>query len=95
MVKKLPMQVTQVQSLVQKDPTQLRATKPMLHNYRARVPQLPNPTHLKPMLCTRRSRCNEKLVHGNREEPMLDATRESPAQRGTPSTAKNKSIKLF
>ena len=35
----LPIQGTQVQSLLQEDPTCLRATKPMCHNYWACAPQ--------------------------------------------------------
>ena len=31
----LPMQETRVQSLIQEDPTYLRATEPVYHNYRA------------------------------------------------------------
>ena len=40
----LPMQGTQVQSLVWEDPTCCGATKPMSHNYWARTPQLLKPT---------------------------------------------------
>ena len=58
----LPVQETQVQSLLQEDPTCLRATKPMYHNCGAGA--------LEPMDLSKRSRCNEK--------PVLSATRESP-----------------
>ena len=37
---RLPMQGTQVRSLIREDPTCHGATKPMLHNYWAREPQL-------------------------------------------------------
>ena len=51
----LPMQRTRVQSLVWEDLTCLRATKHMHHNYWS-------PHTLDPMLCNKRSHCNEKLV---------------------------------
>ena len=75
----LPMQGTQVSALVQKDPTCHGATKPVCHNYWvcalepashnywACVPQLLKPVHLEPMLCDKRSHCNEKPVHHNEE----------------------------
>ena len=47
----LPMQKTQVQSLVQKDPADLRATKPMCHNYCACVPRAHPLEQEKPMQC--------------------------------------------
>ena len=55
------------------------ATKPMRHNYRAcvlepvshsywaRVPQLLKPMRLEPVLCNKRSHCNEKPVYHNKE----------------------------
>ena len=85
----LPMQGTLVQALVWEDPTCRRATKPMRHNYWAcalepmshnywaRVPQLLKPVHLEPVLHNKRSHCNEKPMHRNKEEPPLAATRES------------------
>ena len=48
----LPTQATQVRSLVREDPTSLRATKPMCHNYWACTPQLLKPT------CPRLACCN-------------------------------------
>ena len=73
----LPMQGTQVWSLIQEDPTCLRATKPVRHNYWAcalepashnywaRVPQLLKPVRLEPVLRNKRSHHNEKPVHRN------------------------------
>ena len=63
----LPMQRTRVQSLVWEDLTCLRATKHMHHNYWACAlePGIHNywsPHTLDPMLCNKRSHCNEKLV---------------------------------
>ena len=45
--------------LVQEDPTCLGTTKSMQHNYLC----------LKPMLCKKKSRCDEKPVHCSREYP--------------------------
>ena len=63
----LPMQGTRVQALVQEDPTCRGATKPVSHNYWARVLQLLKPERLEPMLCNKRSHHNEKPVHCNKE----------------------------
>ena len=51
----LSMQGTRVQSLVQEDPTHLRATKP--------VGTTTEPKSLEPMLHNKRSHCNEKRKH--------------------------------
>ena len=74
----LPMQGTWVRALRREDPTCRGATKP------AREPQLPSPcpqllkpTCLEPMLCNKRSQCNEKPPYCNKEWPPLAATRES------------------
>ena len=84
----LPMQGTRVWSLVWEDPTCHRATKPVRHNYWAcalepashnywaHVPQLLKPACLEPVLCNKRSHCNEKPAHRNEEQPPLAATRE-------------------
>jgi len=53
----LLMQETQVRSLAGEDSTCLRATKPVCHNY--------PPCALGPMLCNRKSHCNEKPAHRN------------------------------
>ena len=52
---------------VQEDPTRRRATKPVRHNFWARVPRLLKPTSLEPMLCNKRSHCNEKPMYRNEE----------------------------
>ena len=64
---RLPMQGTWVQALVQEDPTYHRAIKPLCHNYRAHMSQLLKPVRLEPVLRNKRSHCNEKPVHGNKE----------------------------
>ena len=100
----LPIQGTQVRALVWEDPTFHGATKPVRHkyqacapeptshNYWAHVPQLLKPVHLEPMLRNKRSHRNEKLVHPNKEQSLLAATRESPhaAMKTQPSQKKNK-----
>ena len=75
----LPMQGTWVQALVREDPTCRGATKPVCHNYWAcalepashnywaHVPQLLKPACLEHTLCNKRSHCNEKSVHLNKE----------------------------
>ena len=66
----LPVQGTQVQSLVREDPTCCGATKPVRHNYWACMLQLLRPACLDPMLHNKRSHCNEKPVHRNQGKPM-------------------------
>ena len=66
---RLSMQGTQVQSLVQEDPTCRRATKPVRHNYRSHVPQVLKPACLEPVLCNKGSHHNEKPMHCNRVAP--------------------------
>ena len=61
----LPMQETQAQSLVWKDPTCCGATKPECHNDWTHTQQLLKPMHLQPVLCNKRSRHGEKPVHRN------------------------------
>ena len=56
---RLPMQGTQVQPLVREEPTCRRATKPVDHSYWAWA--------LEPVLHNKRSHCNEKPAHGNKE----------------------------
>ena len=46
---------------------QATTTEPASHNYWARVPQLLKPVHLEPVLCNKRSYCNEKPEHRNEE----------------------------
>ena len=73
----LPMQGTQVGSLVREGLTCRGATKPVRHNYWAcalepasynywaHVPQLLKPTCLEPLLCNKGSHRNEKPTHRN------------------------------
>ena len=56
---RLPMQGTQVRALVREDPTCRGVTKPVSHNYWARVLQLLKPAHLDPLLRNKRSHHNE------------------------------------
>ena len=75
----LSVQGTQVRALVREDPTCLRATKPMHHNYWAcalepvnhnywaHVLQLLKPAGIEPVLRNKRSHRNEKPAHRNKE----------------------------
>ena len=76
---RLPMQGTWVRALVREDPTCHGAAgpvrhnywactlEPVSHNYWAHAPQLLKPVSLEPVLCNKRSHCNEKPVHRNEE----------------------------
>ena len=88
----LPIQGTQLRSLVWEDSTRLRAARLVHQNYWARLLQLLKPESLEPALCSWRSHCNEKSLHCNQEYPPLPRTRKSPnaAMKSAPSTAKNK-----
>ena len=55
---RLPVQGPWVQFLMQEDPTCLRAAKPLHHNYWS-------PCAPEPVLCKKRSHCNEKPTHSN------------------------------
>ena len=65
----LPMQETGVWSPVQEDPTWHGATKPQLLRLcsRAHNSQLPRPKCLQPAPCSKRSHCDKKRVHLNKE----------------------------
>ena len=63
----LPMQGTRVRSLFWEDPTCHGATKSSSHNYWDHMPQLLKHTCLEPMLHNKRSYCNEKPAHRNKE----------------------------
>ena len=75
---RLPMQGTQVQALVQEDPTYCGASKPVSHNYWAHVPHL-----LKPVCSTARAPQQEKPLQWEaralqqRVAPPLATTTES------------------
>ena len=66
----LPLQGTQVRSLVGEDSTGCRATKPMCHNYRSL-------SALQSVLHNKKSHCNEELMYRNEEEPPLTTAREN------------------
>ena len=61
------MQGMQVRALIQEDPICCGATKPVSHNYWARVLQLLKSARLEPVLRNERSHRNEKLAHPNEE----------------------------
>ena len=79
LVKNLPANAgSWVRALVWEDPICHGATKPVCHNYWARVSQLLKPVCLEPVLHNKRSHHNKKPVHRNKENPPLATTRESP-----------------
>ena len=53
------------------------ALEPTSHNYRACKPQPLKPACLEPVFRNKRSHCNEKTAHHNKEQPPPTATRES------------------
>ena len=73
----LPMQWTQVQSLVREDSTWCGTSKPVCHNCWVPMLQLLKPTYLEPVLCNKQSHHNQKPTHYNAEQPLLSSTRES------------------
>ena len=81
----LPVQGTWVRSLVRKDLTCHRTTKPVHHNYRACA--------LEPGLCNRRSRHSETPRTTTRGRPHSLQPKTVHAQQRRPSTAKDKQIK--
>ena len=83
----LPMQGSQVQSLVWED-TSLRATKPMSHNFWTWMPQLQEPTCLEIALHKKRSNHNEKPGHHNEEWALIAATGENPYSNEDPAQPK-------
>ena len=88
---RLPVQGTQVQSLVWEDSTCLGATKPMCHDYWALAlePTWHNYWSLRAlerMLCYKRSHRKEKSAHHNQKKAHL--------QQWTPSIAKTKTKHL-
>ena len=84
----LPMQGTQIWSLVWEDSTCCRATKPLRHNYIAHVQQLPNYLHaLEPMFYKRRH-CSKKAKHHNESSPFSPQLEKAHTQHWRPSRAK-------
>ena len=94
-----PMQGSRVRALVWEDPTCHGATKPVCHNYWAcalkpashnywaQVPQLLKHARLEPVLCNKRSHCNEKPAHHNKEQPLL-TTRKPACSKEDPTQTK-------
>ena len=93
----LLMQGTGLGSLVQKDSTCCRTTKPMGHSYWASTLQpvkrncwaprlqLLKSDRLESVLCNKRSHHSEKPQHGNEEESPLTTTREGPRSSEDPA----------
>ena len=94
----LPVQETQVRSLVQEDPTCCRAARPMCHNFGACALEPGSCSYwsssaLEPVLRNKGSCWDEKPSHHTEESPLLDTAREKPVQQLRSSTAKNEYLK--
>ena len=99
---RLPMQGTQVRSLIREDPTCCGATKPVCHNYWACalepashnywacVLQLLKPVRLEPMLHNKRSHHSKKLLTATKSSPCSLQLGKARVQQWRPNTAKNK-----
>ena len=81
---RLPMQGTQVQSLVWEDSTCPRATKLMpqllIPHSRAQELQLLKPKRLQPMFHSKRDPCNEKLMPATKRSPHSLQEEKSPSK---------------
>ena len=87
----LPMQGTQVWSLVQGDSMCYRATKPTYHNWWAQQglrAATTEPIRRKAMLHRKRSHCSEKLMH-HKEWPCLPQLEKACTQQLISSVARN------
>ena len=103
----LLMQGTGLGSLVQKDSTCCRTTKPMGHSYWASTLQpvkrncwaprlqLLKSDRLESVLCNKRSHHSEKPQHGNEEESPLTTTREGPRSSEDPAQPNIKKKKKY
>ena len=86
----LPTQGTHVRALVREDPTCHRATKPVSHNYWARVLQLLKPARLEPMLTTREATAMGSPCTAMKSSPCSTQLEKARAQPRRPNSAKNK-----
>ena len=92
----LPMQETQVWSLIQEDPTCRGTTKPVAQllspSSGACQPQLLKSLHLETVPHSKRSHHSEK--HCREEEPLLTAPKESPCKSVTIQHCQKKNLQL-
>ena len=86
----LSMQGTQVRSLVREDPACRRATKPVCHNYWARMPQLLKPGNWSPCSATREATAMRSPHTAVKSSPCSPQLEEAHAQQRRPNTAKDK-----
>ena len=87
---RLPVQGTWVRSLVQEDPTCRGATKPVRHNYWARVPQLLKPTRLEPCSATREATAMRSPRTTKKSSPRSPQLEKARVQQWRLNAAKNK-----
>ena len=71
-----------------------RALERQNRDYWALVLQLLKPVCLEPVLCNKRSYCDEKPAHHNREHLKLSETRENPSSNGDSAPPKKKKMKV-
>ena len=90
---RLPMQGTQVRSLVLEDPTCCRATKRMCHNYWAHMPQLLKPARLEPCSATGEATAVRSPHTTTKSSPRSPQLETAHTQQQRPNTAKNKFVK--
>jgi len=86
----LPMQETQVRSLVLEDPTGCGAAKALVPQLlslcsRAWEPPPLRPTALEPKLRNKRNHCNETSVHHNYSRPHSPQPEKSPCSKEDPA----------
>ena len=88
----LPVRETQVQPLVQEDPTRCGATRLVCSSYGARAlePALLKPRILEPTSATRGAAAVRSKRPASREQPPLPATGKKPAAMKTQYSQKDK-----
>ena len=75
-------------------PGRERSHMPVCHRCCARILQLLKPTHLEPILHSKRSRCSPSATAGEQPQPSPQLETAQAQQQGL-STCKNNIIKLF
>ena len=88
----LPSGARSRQPLIQEDPTCCRATEPVHYSYGSLPSGAWEPrlelARLEPVLCTKRSQSNAKLVTTAMGQPLPSPTRKKPSQQRRPGKAK-------
>ena len=87
---RLPVQGTWVRALVWEDPTCCGATKPVLHNYWAHVPQRLKPTRQSPFSATREATAMRSPHTATKSSPRSPQLEKARGQQRRSNAAKNK-----